>query len=91
MSEARTESKANGAAPKIRRVFGLDGDALLDRLEKKRVRLVTSTGDEIVGVLVGATPYTVTLLVGDDKVPTIVNKGHMITLQPVVNGSKGIE
>lgn len=72
-------------------MFGLDGDALLDRLEKKRVRLVTSTGDEIVGVLVGATPYTVTLLVGDDKVPTIVNKGHMITLQPVVNGAKGIE
>ena len=72
-----------------RRVFGLDSDTLISRLEKKRIRIVVMNGDELVGVLVGATPYTLTLLVGDDKVPTIVNKGAVITIQPVVNGSNG--
>ena len=72
-----------------RRVFGLDSDTLISRLEKKRIRVVTLGNVEVVGVLVGATPYTLTLLVGDDKVPTIVNKGAVITIQPVVNGSNG--
>ena len=72
-----------------RRVFGLDSDTLISRLEKKRIRVVTLGNVEVVGVLVGATPYTLTLLVGDEKLPTIVNKGAIITIQPVVNGSNG--
>ena len=80
-----TETKLDST----RRVFGLDSDTLISRLEKKRLRIVVMNGDELVGVLVGATPYTLTLLVGDDKVPTIVNKGAVITIQPVVNGSNG--
>ena len=89
MSDTKIEGKkSNGAAPapRIRRTFGLDGDALIDRLEKQRVSVTTSTGEVIVGVLIGATPYTVTLLV--DNVPTIINKGAMVTLRPATNGAK---
>lgn len=86
MSDTKTEAKQE---EKVRRVFGLDSDTLFSRLDKKRVRVVALSGAELVGVLVGVTPYTLTLLVGDEKIPTIINKGALIYVQPVVNGSNG--
>ena len=85
MADTKNEVKRDDT----RRVFGLDSDTLISRLEKKRVRVVAMNGDELVGVLVGATPYTLTLLVGDEKIPTIVNKGAVFYVHPVVNGSNG--
>lgn len=85
MSDTKIEAKREDT----RRVFGLDSDTLISRLEKKRVRVVLMYADELVGVLIGATPYTLTLLVGDEKIPTIVNKGAVVFLQPVVNGANG--
>ena len=85
MPPETTNKKAKTAT---RRTFGVDSDVLIDRLEKKTVRVVLTNGDELVGVLIGATPYTLTLLLGD--VPTVVNKGAMSTLQPVArNGDNG--
>lgn len=88
--EQKQKTPAPPPPPKPRQRFGLDGDQLIDKLEKRRVRIELSTGAVIVGVLVGATPYTVTLLVGDEKIPTVVNKGAIVTLQPNgANGSNG--
>lgn len=83
MATSKTENKRSA-------FFGLDGDTLLQRLEKKRIVVMLSNGETLAGVLVGASPYTVTLLAAD-KVPTIVNKGHIVTLAPAPNGANGDE
>ena len=76
-----TETKLDST----RRVFGLDSDTLISRLEKKKIRVVALGNVEVIGVLAGATPYSLTVLV--DGVPVIVNKGAIITIQPVTNGT----
>lgn len=87
MSETRAEyhaggAKVQGAAKPTKPVrrWGLDGDAVLEKLQRVAVELRLADGSTVSGYLVGYNEYTYTLK-GDDGV-AVVNKGHVLAVRP---------
>ena len=74
MSE--TETKRIKGPPHF---WGLTQEAVLQKLQGRRVVLHMADGSEVAGILVGYTDYALTLA-DEDGYVFVVNKGHIVKL-----------
>ena len=80
MTERQATTKAVKPKAPVRR-WGLDGDAVLERLQKAVVELKLTDGSTLTGQLVGYSEYQITLKT--DREVLLVNKGAVVLLRAV--------